>query len=216
MEPIAQNRYVLQVSIGQETHDLLESVTNLLSHQVPSGDLAQVLHQALGIADAQLKKTKCAETDKPRRSRGTSRARCIPAAVRRGVWDRDGGQCTFVSESGHRCRSRKRLEVDHIVEIGRGGESSIENVRLRCRAHNQYTAEQTFGAEFMERKRAEARAARENDVLPYLRALGVRADDARKAAAHCESIPDASLEERVRLALRHCGPRGTTYCPAPS
>jgi len=38
-------------------------------------------------------------------------------------------------------------------------------------------------------------------VVTPLRLLGFRADEARRAAAHCESIPEASLEERVRLAL---------------
>jgi len=32
-------------------------------------------------------------------------------------------------------------------------------MRLRCRAHNQYEAERTFGEEFMSRKRREARIA---------------------------------------------------------
>ena len=38
----------------------------------------------------------------------------------------------------------------------------MSGIRLRCRAHNQYTAERTFGAEFMRHKRldaAEVRAA---------------------------------------------------------
>src|SRR6266581_5680576 len=39
------------------------------------------------------------------------------------------------------------------------------------------------------------------DVIPWLRQLGFRADKARRAAAVCESIPEASLEERVHLAL---------------
>jgi hypothetical protein len=38
-------------------------------------------------------------------------------------------------------------------------------------------------------------------VIPWLRRLGFRADEARRAAALCEAIPDAPLEERVRLAL---------------
>jgi hypothetical protein len=38
-----------------------------------------------------------------------------------------------------------------------GGKSTVENVRLLCRTHNQYAAECAFGAEFMERKRREAR-----------------------------------------------------------
>ena len=46
----------------------------------------------------------------------------------------------------------------------------------------------------------------ERDVVPWLRKLGFRADEARRAAARCEAIPDASLEERVRLALSFLAP----------
>ncbi len=49
-----------------------------------------------------------------------------------------------------------------------------------------------------EEARARAAAA---EVIPYLRRLGFRADEARRAAARCQSVPDASLEERVRVAL---------------
>ena len=48
--------------------------------------------------------------------------------------------------------------------------------------------------------------AKEREVVPWLRALGFRADEARRAASVCERIPDASLEERVRLALSCLGP----------
>jgi Holliday junction resolvasome RuvABC DNA-binding subunit len=69
----------------------------------------------------------------------------------------------------------------------------------------------------MSRKREEAQRAaaaraaaeeqaKERDVVPWLRALGFRADEARRAASACETIPDASLEERVRLALSCLGP----------
>ena len=121
--------------------------------------------------------------------------------------------------------------------MARDGGASTENLRLRCRAHNQYAAECVFGAEFMNRKRQEARWAaaeartaalkqaneraeeqakerakeqakkRAEEVIPWLRTLGIRADDARRAAERCEAIPDASLEERVRVALRSFGPR---------
>ncbi len=56
--------------------------------------------------------------------------------------------------TGHRCNERARLEYDHIQPLARGGATSIDNLRLRCRAHNQYDAEQTFGAAFMQWKRA--------------------------------------------------------------
>jgi hypothetical protein len=62
-----------------------------------------------------------------------------------------------VSAAGHRCESRTRLEFDHVTEFVRGGEATTDGIRLRCRAHNQYTAEQTFGAAFMREKRDRAR-----------------------------------------------------------
>ena len=73
----------------------------------------------------------------------------------------------------------------------------------------------------MERKREEARRAAEEraraeaaeaktraieEVIPWLRQLGFRADQARQAAALCRTIPDAPLEERVRVALSSLAP----------
>jgi hypothetical protein len=45
-----------------------------------------------------------------------------------------------------------------------------------------------------------ARAAAEEVITP-LRLLGFGADEARRAAALCEVIPDAPLEARMRRAL---------------
>jgi len=84
----------------------------------------------------------------------------IPANVRRAVWERDGRQCTFVGAGGHRCTSRTLLELDHIRPVPQGGAATVDNLRLRCRAHNQYEAERIFGAGFMSQKRDEARARR--------------------------------------------------------
>jgi hypothetical protein len=149
------------------------------------------------------------------------------------VWQRDRGQCTFRGDNGTRCPARAGLEFDHVEPVARGGRATVDNLRLRCRAHNQYDAECTFGAGFMERKREQARAATAEareaataakrkqaaavakrkqaaaEVIPYLRTLGFRADESRAAAALCEPIPEASLEQRVKLALsyfanRHC------------
>jgi len=108
---------------------------------------------------AGLEKQKYAATDRPRpQAQGTaSNPRHIPASVKRAVRERDGDRCAFVSESGQRCSSSARLEFDHIEQVSRGGAATVENVRLLCRAHNQYAAEREFGAEFMEQKRMEAR-----------------------------------------------------------
>jgi 5-methylcytosine-specific restriction endonuclease McrA len=73
--------------------------------------------------------------------------------VRRAVFERDAGQCTYVSPAGHRCGSRWQLELDHVQPAALGGASTVENTRLRCKAHNTLHAEETFGREHMARYR---------------------------------------------------------------
>ena len=260
VQPLAPERYALQVTIAQSTHDKLRYAQELLGHQIPGSDVAGVLDRALDALIHRLEQRKFAATARPREGhrRSPAEGRHIPAEVRRAVWARDGGQCTFVSAAGQRCPARKRLEFDHVHEVARGGEATVSGMRLRCRGHNQYGAECTFGTEFMRRKRlaaAEAREvekgraaarardqaaaatavhtqsapdslsaaaraqaagaehARELDVVPWLRQLGFRADEARRAAGFCETLPDASLEERVRAALKFLCPKTRFQCP---
>jgi len=228
--PLSPKRFALQVTVEESTHDKLRSAPALLGHQVPSGYIAQVLDRALDALIFDLEKRKVAATGRPQeKQRPTGSNRYIPAAVKRTVWERDGAQCTFVSEAGRRCTSRTRLEFDHVEEVARGGTASVEGIRLRCRAHNKYGAECTFGTEFMSHKRREAQAraadarkakagqlaARpvgesvpvDQGVVPWLRQLGFKMREAQAAAALCSDIPDAPLEERVRVALRYVHPR---------
>jgi hypothetical protein len=223
VKPLAPERYSVQFTMSQAMRDKLRHAQDLLGHQVPSGDVVQVLERALDELIGKLEKRKYAATDGPRHHEASnSKGRHIPAHVRRAVPERDGNRSTFKGENGHRCEARKRLEFDHVREFARGGEATLENLRLRCRAHNQYTAEQTYGTELMNAKREDARraaaaraaAARERiarekaeEVIPWLQALGIRADDARRASARCASMPDASLEERVKAALSCFAPR---------
>src|SRR5207247_1355354 len=160
LAPVAPERFMLQLTIGRSTQDKLCYAQELLSHALPSGDLAQVLDRALDALIEKLEKRKCARAMRPRPSkRPSDNPRQIPAHVKRAVWERDHGQCTFVSEAGRRCPARTRLEFDHVDQVARGGRATAENMRLRCRAHNQYAAECTFGGEFMESKRQDARRA---------------------------------------------------------
>ena len=55
--------------------------------------------------------------------------RAISAAVRRQVWQRDGGGCSYVDpQTGRRCNSTHLIEIDHIVP---------GNLRL-CGAHHRH------------------------------------------------------------------------------
>jgi hypothetical protein len=134
-----------------------------------------------------------------------------------------------VSDTGHRCGERVRLEFDHVEPVARGGRAKVAGLRLRCRAHNQYEAERAFGEGFMEHKRREHRRAQksvtarhetesqaQDEVTPWLLRLGIGEREAREAVARAAPPPDAPLEERVRLALRQLGPPHRRNAPVPA
>ena len=158
VQPLAPQRFGVQFTMSQSEYDDLCYAQALLGHQVPAGDVAPVFARALKALIPQLERQKFAATPKPRPGHRASRAetRHIPAEVKRAVWERDGGQCTFVSPTGHRCSARTRLEFDHVEAFARGGEATVSGIRLRCRPHNQFAAERTFGTEFMRNKRLAA------------------------------------------------------------
>ena len=148
-----------QLTVRQSTRDKLRYAQAMLSHAIPSGDPSDVLDRALDllIARTQTRRFGAPRKDESRRARATGRY--IPAEVRRAVWERDQGQCTFVGTEGHRCRTKAYLQFDHITPFAKRRDTSADGLRLRCRTHNQLEADRTFGVDFMTRKRKEARLA---------------------------------------------------------
>ena len=138
--PIAPRRYLLKVTVGEETHDKLQRVRALLRHTIPDGDLGVVLDRALTLLLRETERTKWGSVRRPRSSRGPSaHGRHVPPAVRRAVWTRDGGSCAFVGPEG-RCGETGLLEFHHVVPFSAGGTTDEANLELRCRAHNQHEA----------------------------------------------------------------------------
>jgi hypothetical protein len=88
------------------------------------------------------------------------RGRHVPAAVRRAVFERDEGRCSYADTSGQRCAETHRLELHHLKAFARGGEHTADNLTLRCHAHNALAAEEDFGKEFIEL----ARGASEHEL----------------------------------------------------
>ena len=73
----------------------------------------------------------------PPQSRISGRA--IPAAVKRQVWTRDQGCCSYVDRaSGRRCGSRHQVQIDHVLPFALGGSAEPENLRLLCVAHHRH------------------------------------------------------------------------------
>ena len=153
--PLSPRRYKLQVTIGEQTRDKLNELQALLSHQIPDGDPAKIVERALDALLTETKKRKAALTNRPHRTqkKSGSKTRAIPAQARREVFNRDEGRCAFVDTEGRRCSSTWQVEFHHRIPYARGGTHDIDNVELRCRAHNQYEAELGYGALFMERHR---------------------------------------------------------------
>ena len=143
--PLAPDRYHVQMTVSKETHDKLRRAQDLLCREIRSGDPALILDRALDALLEKAEKKKLAATAKPRPSRGSvGRSRYIPADVRRIVALRDQGRCAFVGPSG-RCAATRFLEWHHIKPFGHQGPATVENIALRCRAHNVYESELVFG-----------------------------------------------------------------------
>jgi hypothetical protein len=145
--PLSPKRFKIQFTATEGTHDLLRRAQDLLRHQIPNGDVGEVMAKALRVLVRQLEKEKIAATDRPRGSRGSDpRSRHIPAEVKRTVWKRDGGTCGFVAPNGRRCEERTFLEFHHVMPYATGGKATVDNIELRCRAHNGYEAELHLGS----------------------------------------------------------------------
>jgi hypothetical protein len=236
VRPLSPESYAIQCTFSREEHELLRYAQALMGHAIPTGDIKKALVEGLRDLVQRLEKTKFAATSRPRASRGSANpgTRYVPAEVKRAVWERDEGRCTFVESGGQRCQARTMLEFDHVQAFARGGEATVEGMRLLCRAHNQYAAEQTFGSGFMRTKREVARLAAEErrsraaerhtraapldptelDVTPWLRKLGVRAEDARRLAERDEVRAGSTLEARLRTALK-CTVEGRSVARSP-
>ena len=159
-------RYGIQFEAAQEYVALLDEAQALLSHAAPNLSLSDLHLRALRSFVAELKRKKCATVDKPRsapapRQRDEAsapaprqRGRHVPAAAKRTVYQRDQARCTHVDDDGRRCCETRRLELHHIEPFASGGAHTLENLTLRCAAHNALAAEHDFGRAFVMAQRA--------------------------------------------------------------
>ena len=153
----APERYRVQFTIGQETHEKLRQLQALLRREIPDGDPGVLFDRALTVLLEKVEKAKLGAATKPRPDRpirlGTDKgvhkpgpgSRHIPREVQRAVWRRDAGQCAFVAFTGRRCTERTFLEFHHVQAYALQGPATVENISLRCWRHNQYEAELIFG-----------------------------------------------------------------------
>jgi hypothetical protein len=141
VRPLSAETYKVQFTLSRRGYEQLRRAQDLLRHTIPNGDAGVIFERALSVLVEDLERTKLAATARPRSSPGATskHSRHVAAAVKREVWRRDGGQCAYVGTEG-RCRERAFIEFHHVIPFADGGETSVANLQLRCRAHNQHEA----------------------------------------------------------------------------
>src|SRR6202521_5054858 len=157
VKPLTPELRRLNVTVTADFIDELEQVRVALSPQCPDGNFEQVVREAFKLVLERDRKRKALTgpprpvTDRPRPQSevpGES-DRYVPAAVKRAVWKRDKGRCTWPMGDGAICGATHRLEFDHDLEVAFGGKPTVGNVRLLCKSHNLMKAELCFGRTFM-------------------------------------------------------------------
>ena len=156
VRPLGDDSWKVQFTANDLFRNKLRIAQDLLRHRVPDGNLAAIFERALDALIERTKKERFASGCKPRTPAATkpSETRHVPAAIRREVYERDGGRCTFVDESGRRCLETGFLELDHVDGYARTRTHAADAMRLLCHAHNQHAAELVYGRAKMEASRA--------------------------------------------------------------
>jgi hypothetical protein len=137
LKPQANGSVRLELTLSENGHQDLLRMKELLSHSVPQGELSAVIEKALRfyLEKKEPKPTSAAEV--------AMQQKTIPAQLRRQIFLRDKS-CQFKTDNGRICGSRHQLQIDHIQMRYHGGTNEPENLRLLCRKHNQWVAEQTM------------------------------------------------------------------------
>ena len=135
----------IKIIVDEEGVNNLETLKHLLSHQKPNlsyGELVLFLSK-LGLKKYDLrrkllKKTSAQTLMRQPLQKPKTLNRHIPMSIRRQVWQRDEGCCSYRDfKSNRKCGSKHLLQVDHIQPFSLGGKHEIQNLRLLCANHNR-------------------------------------------------------------------------------
>lgn len=198
--PMSADNFMVRFNAPRQLRDKLLEAQALLRHSVPDGDLAIIIGKGIDLLLEKVKKERFGIGRKPRptpRPEAASPAekqpelpasRHIPDAIKRAVYERDGGCCSFVNEQGRKCGSTDALTFDHEDGFARNPVHTVEKIRLVCRAHNQHAADKMYGRAFMERAR------RGNDAPTPPPPVPGREEGAGPAAVPMEGVEPAAGE----------------------
>ncbi len=192
---------------------VLDEALTVLIEKLERRKLAAVKHPRKGHPAKSAPETAKARPARPADARPTTngtpaaarlqrrrRSRHIPAEVKRAVWQRDQGRCSYVSPGGQRCGQTSFLEYHHERPFADGGEATVHNLRIYCRAHNQRAGEQHFGFTREAAADESTRSSSNRNLVGGLAAAGrcpATRESAALGAAGCERRPGVAPDEHV-------------------
>ena len=140
----APEHYEVTISLSKEEYEKLEKAKHKLSHTLKgsNSNKAVIMHLVNGALKPRKIKARSGRAD----------TRRIPEPVKREVYERDQGTCTYVSSDGTKCTEKRFLHYDHILPFSLGGKSEASNLRLLCATHNAMCAQEVFGKDYITKK----------------------------------------------------------------
>jgi 5-methylcytosine-specific restriction endonuclease McrA len=139
---ISDTHSEIRLVVDEALLEQLKELQALLAHAHPRADLRTVI--AVAVRGEIARRTPKA----PKTSTAHEGiARQSQAEIERVVWHRDDGRCGYIIDAatGRVCGSSFAIEYDHILPKALGGQSTPDNLRLRCRPHNRHEAIQVLG-----------------------------------------------------------------------
>ena len=169
VQPLSAEAYRVEFTADRALKAKLEQAEELMRHRVGKGNLVAVIDRALDLLIEEVSKERFGVGRKPRSTAAEAEqrdvvTRHIPDAIKREVYERDGGRCTFVSDDGRRCEERGGLEFEHPAGFARTGQHAVASLKLLCHTHNQHQADELYGRDFMQERRRGIRPGADNQV----------------------------------------------------
>jgi hypothetical protein len=157
--PLDADQRRLHLTVSKRFLAKLAAAADALAHTRPGATEEELLEAGLDLLLARAAK-RHGLGERPRKAREPANPGHVPAAVRRAVYLRDGGACQYRLASGEICGCTRYLEYDHVPPLALGGKSTVDGVRLACKAHNLRAARLDLGDAVMDRYTSNPRTPR--------------------------------------------------------
>jgi hypothetical protein len=157
--PLDADQRRLHLTVSKRFLAKLAAAADALAHTRPGASEEELLEAGLDLLLARAGK-RHGLVERPRETREPANPAHVPAAVRRAVYLRDGGKCQYRLASGELCGCTRYLQYDHVPPLALGGRSTLDGVRLACKAHNLRAARLDLGDAVMDRYTANPRTTR--------------------------------------------------------